>query len=75
MIANQFPPLPLAEWQATRTTLHGYAQILGAIRGSLSPRQKHSGHRSLLVAGSGLTTTPIPGPASAGPLENVSGAS
>ena len=68
MIANQFPPLPLAEWQATRTTLHGYAQILGAIRGSLSPRQKHSGHRSLLVAGSGLTTTPIPGPASAGPL-------
>lgn len=60
MSGKQFPALPLAGWQPTRDTLHGYAQVLGAVRGALSPRQKHSGHRSLRVAAAGLTTTPIP---------------
>ena len=60
MIAKQFPPLALADWQATRDTLHGYAEVIGAVRAALSPRQKHSGHRSLLAAAAGLTTTPIP---------------
>ncbi len=60
MIPKQFPPLVLADWQPTRDTLHGYAEIVGAIRGALSPRQKHSGHRSLLAAASGLTTSAIP---------------
>ena len=55
-----FPPLPLAAWQPTRATLHGYINILGDLRGALSPRQKHSSHRSLRVAAAGLTTTPIP---------------
>ncbi len=55
-----FPPLALADWQPTRDTVQAYAQVLGAVRGALSPRQKHSGHRSLLVAAAGLTTTPIP---------------
>jgi hypothetical protein len=60
MIPKQFPPLVLTDWQPTRDTVHDYAQVVGAVRGALSPRQKHSGHRSLLAAGSGLTTTPIP---------------
>ncbi len=60
MIAKQFPPLPLAGWQPTRDTVHRYAQVVGAVRAALSPRQKHSGHRSLLAAAAGLTTTPIP---------------
>jgi hypothetical protein len=60
MIAKQFPPLALASWQATRDTVHSYAQVVGTVRAELSPRQKYSGHRSLLAAGPGLTTTPIP---------------
>ena len=60
MLPKQFPPLPLADWQPTRDTLHGYTQVVGAVRGLLSPRQKNSGHRSLMPAASGLTTTPIP---------------
>jgi hypothetical protein len=60
MNAYHFPPLPLAAWQATRTTLHGYINVLGDVRAALSPRQKHSAHRSLRVAAAGLTTTPIP---------------
>jgi len=64
MIPKQFPPLVLAAWQPTRDTLHAYAEIVGAVRGALSPNQKYSSHRSLLAAASGLTTGPIP----AGPL-------
>jgi hypothetical protein len=60
MNAYHFPALPLAAWQATRATLHGYANVLGDVRAALSPRQKHSSHRSLRVAAAGLTTTPIP---------------
>jgi hypothetical protein len=60
MIPKQFPPLVLADWQATRDTVHSYAEVLGAVRGALSANQKHSGHRSLLAAAAGLTTTPIP---------------
>jgi len=60
MITKQFPSLALADWPATRDTLHGYAEILGAVRGSLSPSQKYSSHRSLLAAAAGLTTGPIP---------------
>src|SRR5260221_6453627 len=60
MPPKQFPPLVLADWQATRDTLHNYGQVVGAVRAELSPRQKHSGHRSLFAAASGLTTTPIP---------------
>ena len=60
MIPKQFPPLVLADWQPTRDTVHGYAEVLGAVRGALSANQKHSGHRSLLAAAAGLTTTSIP---------------
>src|SRR5688572_17696708 len=60
MTAYHFPPLPLAAWQATRGTLHGYVNVLGDVRAALSARQKHSSHRSLRVAAAGLTTTPLP---------------
>ena len=55
-----FPPLPLAEWRPTRDTLHRYARVLGDIRRSLAPYQKHSWHSALHVSATGLTTTPIP---------------
>jgi hypothetical protein len=60
MPTHHFPPLPLAAWQTTRSTLHGYVNLLGDLRAALSPRQKHSAHRSLRVAAAGLTTTAIP---------------
>jgi len=60
MAANGFPPLALADWRATRDTLHGYARVLGAIRGALTPKQKHWWHISLRATDGGLTTTGIP---------------
>ena len=60
MLPKQFPPLALTDWQPTRDTLHGYAEVVGAVRGALSPSQKYSGHRSLLAAAAGLATGPIP---------------
>lgn len=60
MAQHGFPPLALADWRATRDTLHGYARVLGAIRGALTPKQKHWWHISLRVAPNGLTTTEIP---------------
>lgn len=60
MAQNGFPLLALADWRATRDTLHGYARVLGAIRGALTPKQKHWWHISLRVSPGGLTTTEIP---------------
>jgi hypothetical protein len=60
MAQNGFPPLALAAWRATRDTLHGYVRVLGAIRGALTPKQRHWWHISLRVAPEGLTTTEIP---------------
>jgi len=64
MPSSAFPPLPLAEWRATRDTLHVYSRVLGDVQRALAPYQKHSWHGSLSVTATGLTTTPIP----AGPL-------
>lgn len=55
-----FPSLQKAGWQDTRDTIHGYAKVLGMIRKSLSPRQKHWWHVSLRIEAGGLTTTSIP---------------
>ena len=60
MTQYSFPPLSLAGWQATRDTLHRYAQVLGKIRRALTPRQKHWWHISLRATATGLTTTPVP---------------
>jgi len=60
MSNTNFPALPLAAWQPTRTSLHNYAKVLGEIRHAYAPRQKHSFHGSLYATATGLTTTPIP---------------
>ncbi len=54
------PLLPLADWRPTRDTLHGYVQVLGAVRAALAPRQKQAYHHSLRLTATGLTTTPLP---------------
>lgn len=55
-----FPPLPLADWKATKNTLHLYLQIVGKIRLALFPRQNHWWHVTFYVSTRGLTTRPIP---------------
>jgi hypothetical protein len=54
-----FPPLPLAGWQSTRDTIQSYAKVLGKVRRSFAPVQKHWWHISLHTTATGLTTTPI----------------
>ena len=61
-MSETFEPLPLPQWIGTRDTLQGYASVLGKIRRSLTPYQRHWWHVSLRVSASGLTTTPIPAP-------------
>lgn len=60
MAPKLLPPLPLDDWLPTRRTLHGYVQVLGAVRGALAPRQKQAYHLSLRLAAVGLTTTSLP---------------
>lgn len=55
-----FPPLPLAEWVATKNTLHLYLQVIGKLRLALFPRINHWWHVPLYVAPRGLTTRTIP---------------
>lgn len=59
-VENAFPPLPLADWKATKDTLHLYLQIVGKIRLKLFPRQNHWWHVPFYVSPRGLTTRPIP---------------
>ena len=56
------PLLPLAEWEATKDTLHLWAQIVGKVRMAASPPQNHWWHATLFVDVRGLTTGPIPTP-------------
>src|SRR5215510_10040892 len=55
-----WPPLTLADWQATHDTLHMWMQIVGKTRLTLSPKQNHWWHVPLYVSSRGLTTTTIP---------------
>ena len=42
--ATLWPPLPVAEWEATYDTLHMYAEIVGKVRMELSPRMNQWWH-------------------------------
>ncbi len=57
-----WPPLPIAEWSATRDTLHMWTQIVGKVRLALSPLTNHWWEVPLYVSARGLTTSPIPYP-------------
>ncbi|MFN2135409.1 MAG: DUF5996 family protein [Candidatus Promineifilaceae bacterium] len=56
---NEFAPLPLEAWRATRDTLAGYSRLVGRIRQHHTPPQKHWWHASLRLSTLGLTTTPL----------------
>jgi hypothetical protein len=57
---ESWPELRLANWAATRDTLHMWIQIVGHVRMVLSPPVNHWWHVVLYVSSRGLTTSPIP---------------
>jgi hypothetical protein len=57
---ENWPKLPLEQWQDTYQTLHLWSQIVGKIRLSQMPWINHSWHVALYVTASGLTTSLIP---------------
>src|SRR5215468_4555609 len=50
------PPLPLAEWEPTRITLHLWTQIVGKVRMASMPPKNHWWHVTLYPDVHGLTT-------------------
>ena len=57
---QDWPALPLEEWEATFRTLHMWTQIVGKIRMALTPLENHFWNVALYVNTRGLTTSPIP---------------
>jgi hypothetical protein len=57
-----WPALPLAEWNATRDTLHMWMQMVGKLRLALSPSVNHWWQVPLYVSSRGLTTSAVPYP-------------
>lgn len=57
---ENWPPLPLEQWQQTYDTLHMWTQIIGKIRLALTPIVNHWWNVTLYVSARGLTTSPIP---------------
>jgi hypothetical protein len=55
-----FPPLKLAEWEATKDTLHLWTQIVGKIRLVQTPLINHFWNVTLHVSPRGLTTLAMP---------------
>ena len=58
--ADDWPALPLKEWEPTRDTLHMWMQMAGKVRMALTPRVNHCWEVPFYVAARGLTTSPIP---------------
>jgi hypothetical protein len=57
---QDWPALPLDEWEDTCHTLHLWTQIVGKIRLGLTPLVNHYWNVALYVSTRGLTTSPIP---------------
>jgi hypothetical protein len=55
-VSAALPALALAEWDATRTTLHLWAQIVGKVRLASTAPRNHWWHAPLYVDVRGLTT-------------------
>jgi len=53
------PALPLEEWEATKDTLHLYAQIVGKVRLACAPPRNHWWHVTLHLDARGVTTGPV----------------
>jgi hypothetical protein len=55
-----WPPLPLASWQDTYTTVHLWTQIVGKTALALAPMQNHWWQVTYQVTARGLRTPPLP---------------
>ncbi len=55
-----FPPLKLADWEATKETLHLWTQIIGKIRLVQLPLVNHFWNTTLYISARGLTTAAMP---------------
>ena len=55
-----FPPLKLADWEATKDTLHLWTQIVGKIRHAQTPLVNHFWNVTLYVSARGLATSAMP---------------
>lgn len=53
------PPIPLAEWQDTKETLHRFAQVVGKIRLAASVRRNHWWNVPFHLTGRGITARPM----------------
>jgi Family of unknown function (DUF5996) len=65
MVEQDWPALPLEQWEATYRTLHMWTQIVGKVRLVLTPLENHWWNTALYVNTRGLTTSPIPYPGGA----------
>jgi hypothetical protein len=65
-VAGRWPPLPLAEWEATRDTLQLWTQIVGKVRMMNEPLVNHWWNVPLYVTARGLTTSLVPHPGGEG---------
>jgi hypothetical protein len=59
-MTEQWPALPLADWQDTKDTLHLWTQIVGKVRLELEPMANHWWNVPLYVNSVGLTTSLMP---------------
>ncbi|SFM29023.1 DUF5996 family protein [Methanolobus profundi] len=57
---EQFPVLPIEEWEDTMNTFHLFLQVIGKIRLKLFPKRNHWWHVTLYISTRGITTGPIP---------------
>ncbi len=61
-VTGHWPPLPLAEWEATRDTLQLWTQIVGKVRMVNEPLVNHWWNVPLYLTARGLTTSLMPHP-------------
>src|SRR3954454_6624459 len=57
---EEWPALPLTEWQDTYATLHRWLQIVGKTRLALAPMQNHWWQVVLYLTSRGLSTSAMP---------------
>ncbi len=62
-MTQPLPPLPYPDWEATKKTLHLWAQIVGKVRMASSPPRNHWWHVPLYLGVRGLTTRLLHAPA------------
>jgi hypothetical protein len=60
MANEDWPALPLDEWQETCSTLHMWTQVIGKVRLALTPLVNHWWNVPLYVSARGLNTSAMP---------------